>query len=232
MKSPEVERLFAELKFACDIRRPPDKARARQFRVGWEDATTRQRTYGQAVLSRLTWRNLGYRFGQHEGPRPLDAIDAIYQILAQAYSRLWVPRSYEDHLLHAYWRRVGGRLYVEVPIGAAGGLGDWPVGSTRRRLDGIRFLNAADSAIVRFAMPEVRARIESFAVELIEAKPSLNRGAMGQIIAGRDMFRRQYGVAAQRSVIVCGSTDGALAWACGQQGIDVEVVDVDTRLGR
>jgi hypothetical protein len=46
------------------------------------------------------------------------------------------------------------------------------------------------------------------------------------------MFRRQYGVAAQCSVIVCGSTDGALEWACRQQDIKVEIVGVNPQLGR
>jgi hypothetical protein len=81
-------------------------------------------------------------------------------------------------------------------------------------------------------MPEFRARVGSLAVELIEAKPSLNRAAIGQVVAGRDMFRRQYGVAAQCSVIVCGSTDGALEWACRLQDIKVEVVGVNPQLGR
>jgi hypothetical protein len=106
MKPAEVERLFAELKFACDIRRPPDNARARQFRAGWGDATVRHATYGEATLSRLTWRNLGYRFGHHSGTRSPDDIDAVYRILDQAYSRLWVPRSYEDH---SYKRRACDR---------------------------------------------------------------------------------------------------------------------------
>jgi hypothetical protein len=153
MKPAEIERLFAELKFTCDVRRPPDDARGRQFRAGWEDATVRREDYAEATLSRLTWRNLGYRFGEHEGPRPAEAIEALYRVLEQAYSRLWVPRSDEDHLLESYWRRVGGRVYVEVPIGAAGGPGDWPAGSTRRRLDAVRFSNAADPAIVVFPCP-------------------------------------------------------------------------------
>lgn len=114
MKPAEVEGLFAELKFACDVRRPPDDARARQFRTGWEDATVRHANYGEATLTRLTWRNLGYRFGEHQGLQRLEAIDAVYRILGAAYTWLWVPRSHEDHLLQKYWRRAGGRLYVEV----------------------------------------------------------------------------------------------------------------------
>jgi hypothetical protein len=61
-------------------------------------------------------------------------------------------------------------------------------------------------------------------VELIEAKPSLNRSAIGQVVAGRDMFRRDYGVGVQHSVVVCGSSDGALEWVCRTHDIKVEVV--------
>src|SRR6266849_4574696 len=95
MKRAEIERLFSELKFACDVRRPPDEARRRQFRAGWEDSTLRKAQYADATLSRLTWRNLGYRFGEHQGPQPVEAIDAIYRTLEQVYTRLWVPRSHE-----------------------------------------------------------------------------------------------------------------------------------------
>lgn len=223
MKPAEVERLFSELEFTRDARRPPDEARRRQFRVGWEDATIRPASYGHTTLGRLTWCNLGYGFGQHEGPRSAETIDAVYRILEQAYVRLWVPRSEEDHLLQQYWRRVGGRLYVEVPIGGVGGSGHWPIGSTRRRLDAIRLMDAPDPSIVRFSSREFRARVETSPIELIEAKPSLNRAAIGQVVAGRDMFPRDYGVGVQRSVVVCGSTDAALEWVCRKHDIEVEV---------
>src|SRR2546428_2873916 len=224
MKPAEVERLFAELKFDRDVRRPPDDRRRVQFRIGWENATVRQRTYSESMLSRLTWHNLGYRFGQRDGAQPIEAMDSVYRILAQAYGPLWVPRSHEDHLLQSYWRRARGRLYVEVPIGAAGGAGVWPTGSTRRRLDAVRFPKASDPAIVRFSSVEFRAHVGSPPVELIEAKPCLNRAAIGQVIAGRDMFRRDYGVEVHRSVVVCGASDGALEWVCSQHEIAVEVV--------
>lgn len=38
MKPFVVERLFTELNFKRDVRRPPDDARCVQFRAGWEDA--------------------------------------------------------------------------------------------------------------------------------------------------------------------------------------------------
>lgn len=47
--------------------------------------TVSQTQYAEPTLTRLTWRNLGYRFGQSEDPQPSDTLDAVYRILAQAY---------------------------------------------------------------------------------------------------------------------------------------------------
>lgn len=223
MKAAEIERRFAELDFDCDERRPPDDARRAQFRAGWEDATVRRRTYSTSSLRHLTWRNLGYRFGEAEGRQAVETIEAVYDVLAQRYETLWVPRSIEDHLLFAYWRRVGGRIYAEVPLGGPGGPGKWPSGCTRRRLDGVRFVGASDPAIVRYSAGEFRQWVSDADTELIEVKRWLNRLVIGQIIAGRDMFGREYGTDARRSVIICAESDTALEWVCQRHEIFVQI---------
>jgi len=202
VKSADIERLFVQLKFDRDDRLPPDAARRGQFRAGWEDATVRSQSYAETTLRRLTWRNLGYRFGESQGPCPAEVIHAVYDALAERYETSWVPRSTEDYLLRSYWQRVGGRLYVEVPIGGPGGPGQWPLGCTRRRLDGVRLSRVEDPAIVRFSTREFGERVRSADAELIEVKRCLNRPVIDQIIAGRDMFGREYDGGAQRSVIV------------------------------
>ena len=58
---------------------------------------------------------------------------------------------------------------------------------------------------------------------LIEAKRSLNRGVIGQAVAARQMFRRQYGVSPERVTVLCGRTDAALEWVCLKEAIHVEV---------
>jgi hypothetical protein len=219
-----IERLFPELKFDRDARFPPDEMRRGQFRAGWQDATTRGKQYGEEVLRRLTWHNLGYRFGQIEGPQTVDQIDAVYAFLAQRYGSLWVPRSSEDYLLHQYWQKVGGRIYVEVPIGGSDGPKEWAGGSSRRRLDGVRLPGADDPAIVRFSSEAFHERVQSEPVELIEVKRLLNRPVIGQVIAGRHIYTRQYGGTVVRSVVVCGQSDSALKSVCQEQDIVVEVV--------
>jgi hypothetical protein len=53
-------------------------------------------------------------------------------------------------------------------------------------------------------------------------KLSLNRTAIGQAIAGRRMFQRQYGVSPKRTTVLCRVSDSALAWVCEQENIEVE----------
>ena len=62
-------------------------------------------------------------------------------------------------------------------------------------------------------------------MEVIEVKSSLNRPVIGQAIAGRDLFERDYEPRTIEPVVVCGSGDPALEWVCRRNGIRVEIVD-------
>jgi hypothetical protein len=147
-------------------------------------------------------------------PQTVDQIDAVYACLAERYGNLWVPRSSEDYLLQGDWQRVGGRVYVEVPIGGSDGPKEWAGGSSRRRLDGVRLPGASDPAILRFSSEAFHQRVRSEPLELIEVKRSLNRPVIGQVIAGRHIYTRQYGGTVVRSVVVCGQSDSALKSVC------------------
>jgi hypothetical protein len=61
-------------------------------------------------------------------------------------------------------------------------------------------------------------------MEIIEVKRSLNRPVIGQVIAGRHIYTRQYGGTVVRSVVVCGQGDAALKSVCQELDIVVEVV--------
>ncbi len=111
-----------------------------------------------------------------------------------------------------------------MPIGGPGGPSEWSGDSSRRRLDGVRLPGATDPAIVRFSSEAFHQRVQSEPVELVEIKRSLNRAVIGQVIAGRHMYTRQYGGTVVRSVVVCGQSDSALKSVCQEQGIAIEVV--------
>lgn len=141
-------------------------------------------------------------------------------------STVWEPRTLEDHLLHGYWRNRGGKLYLEVPIGGAAGAGKWSNDSTTRRIDGV-CVGFGREVVVRYARErsqDFASEVEKGFVELIEVKAALNRTAIGQAIAARHMFTRQYGRSPNRVLILCQHSDSALEWVCAQENVDVEVM--------
>lgn len=69
-----------------------------------------------------------------------------------------------------------------------------------------------------FSQSQLRDIVEDCHVEVIEVKSSLNRPVIGQAIAGRDMFERDYEPRTIEPVVVCGSGDPALEWVAGETG--------------
>ena len=87
MTTSEVAEVLGRLRFERDDRDPPDERRRGRFKAGWEDATVRGEVYAEETLQRLTWHNLGYRFGSLLGHRSGDEITEAYEILADLYHR-------------------------------------------------------------------------------------------------------------------------------------------------
>lgn len=137
----------------------------------------------------------------------------------------WEPSSFEDRLIYAYWLDVGGRIYLEVPLGGAGG--DWPPASRLRRVDAVRLNDVApgEEDIVPFAgrAEEFGELAEEKDVELIEVKRTPHRGVFGQVVAGVTMFRRHYGIEVCRAVALCEIPDPAMIWVFEEHGIAVEL---------
>lgn len=135
-------------------------------------------------------------------------------------------RTVEDRLLEAYHSGVGGRLYKEVVIAWSRGAKDWPPAQTHFSIDAIRLSEPHhESQILHFAdyKQEVLDLVEGSSTELIEVKEKLNREVIGQVIAGRMLFRGDYRPSSIRSVIVCKETDTALEWVCEQLDIKVAI---------
>jgi hypothetical protein len=77
---------FAGFRYAEDERNPPTDAREREFRTGWDDATARGRDYTKRPLSRLRWRNFGYRLGKAFGPLLRVEIDEAFEFFAGRFA--------------------------------------------------------------------------------------------------------------------------------------------------
>jgi len=114
-------------------------------------------------------------------------------------------------------------MYLEVPIGLKNGNGEWPEGTKVRRIDAIRCFEGE----VRI-LPASKYTYKSFSedikgkhLELIEVKKYLNRLVIGQVIAGIDMFNREYAAKSIKGIILCQKGDPALEWVCKEHGIEV-----------
>jgi len=71
---------------------------------------------------------------------------------------------------------------------------------------------------------EFKELIKKYSIETIEVKKEINRTAIGQIIAGTDLFEKDYGIVPSRKVILCSVGDEALQWVCSKRGIAVEII--------
>ena len=148
------------------------------------------------------------------------------QLKGKKHKRLklkaWKPKTEEDKLLNKYWKKFGGKLLVEVPIGGSHTNLPWGHGSTTRRLDGV-IIKGDELGVYRcsYNRTELSNIFKDKNIEVIKVKRSINRTAIGQVLAGKTMFEQQYGIKNVKGVIVCDSGDSALEWVCKQHGIKV-----------
>ena len=148
----------------------------------------------------------------------------------QPFLMNWETKSKEDRLLARYYKTRPGMFLVEIPIGGRGNDLPWGDACTTRRLDAVRILGyRGGKGVYKHSFnKECLARLfENKNVEVIEVKQNLNRTAIGQVIAGRDMFEKQYMGRNVKMVIVCSKGDSALEWVCKKQKIKVVVLDKD-----
>jgi predicted HNH restriction endonuclease len=81
----EILAVLSTLEYEVDERARPDEMDddrfKGRFRSGWEHASRGERKYLRTTLKRLTWQNLGNRFGSQIGHRRSDAIDSVFERL-------------------------------------------------------------------------------------------------------------------------------------------------------
>ena len=85
MTKEEILSHLATLSYDHDARRSPDLARRAQFVIGWKDAAVRSQRYTEDTLKSLTWRNLGFRFGQRFGASSGEEIGQVWDVVASHY---------------------------------------------------------------------------------------------------------------------------------------------------
>ena len=159
-----------------------------------------------------------------------DSFEQAQELADEATQQLldghtWQPRPGEDQWLRRYLDELErpGRVYVEVPVGAA-------LGGKTRRIDAVRFPTLADEVRYFDADSFVRA-LTGGVCELIEVKRSLNRTVIGQLIVARELLQAEFDLAKDMEVrltALVAETDPPLEPICTRFGIRVVVVDGDT----
>jgi hypothetical protein len=122
----------------------------------------------------------------------------------------------EDEMLKHYRNIKGGDIIAEVRVATRSLDGvHLSVGQKDGRLYCWRDLGG--NTISR--RQEFLNMIQGHDIELIEVKPELNRRVMGQAIAGRDIFEKQYGVVPFRTLILFPKERGdpAVEWVCKEK---------------
>lgn len=109
------------------------------------------------------------------------------------------------------------------------GQGNWSKGTKVRRIDGIGFneLEEIPDGIYKINSPSEFTNLlkKVKTIDLIEIKTTLNRLVIGQVIAGIDMFKREYGNIHINPVIICSKSDLGMEWVCENRGIEVFIYE-------
>ena len=85
MTNKEILSHLTTISYDHDARRSPDLGRRAQFVIGWKDAVVRSQRYTEDTLKSLTWRNLGFRFGQRFGASSEEEIEQVWDVVASHY---------------------------------------------------------------------------------------------------------------------------------------------------
>ena len=135
----------------------------------------------------------------------------------------WIPRTVEDRLLKAYLEKTGGTLFLEVRVGGSAN----PLAS--RRIDGVLIPELETRAYPSgsYDSQQVSEAVEDRTVHLIEATRSLNRGVIGQVVAGSSLFARDFKPARIHPVALCGLGESDLEWACAENGVEAVVLPLE-----
>lgn len=144
----------------------------------------------------------------------------------------WEPVTFKEKIIFNYSLNSPGIFFLEVPIGSSA-YGIWPKKSKVRRLDAINIKNSNSGTEIYgkkfFSFYDFKKRVSNQSVELIEVKRKLNRFVIGQVIAGYDMFEREYNPQDIEMVILCVEADPAMEWVCKKRNIKVEIIDPNSQ---
>ena len=133
----------------------------------------------------------------------------------------WQPKTFEDHLLKRYLDDNPGRLFLEVPVSV---LSD---PKTARRIDGILIPGNTIDIYPQgsYLVQNLYKEFEGQVIHLLEAKSSLDRYVVGQVLVGESIFKCAFEPSEIINVVVCGGGNPDIECYCEENKIQVAIYD-------
>lgn len=128
----------------------------------------------------------------------------------------WSPTTFEDKLLYKYHQDHPGYLFLEVRVGGSDNT------LNARRIDGV-LIESADSIVYspgEYTDSQIDQMIRGNRIHLIEAKRTLNRNVIGQVLVGSALLTRSYQPASIKHVALCSSGETDLEWYCRENDVE------------
>lgn len=137
----------------------------------------------------------------------------------------WTPNTFEDQLLYKYLHENPGKLFLEVRVGGSEN------SLYARRIDGI-LVPDSESKVYHpneYTEKDLKQVINGRSIHLIEAKRTLNRNVIGQVIVGSSLFARVFNPSQIHHVALCSAGETDLEWFCQQHDVEVAIFPIQSR---
>lgn len=136
----------------------------------------------------------------------------------------WSPTTFEDRLLYKYLSKNPGKLFLEVRVGGSEDT------LNARRIDGVLVPNTESIVYPPgdYTEKDLKQALGGNHIHLIEAKRTLNRNVIGQVIVGSSLLYRKFEPSKIRHVALCSSGEPDLEWFCEQNGVEVALFPIQS----
>lgn len=128
---------------------------------------------------------------------------------------MWKPTTLEDHLLQAYFDEHPGTAYLELPVSV---LSD---SSRARKIDAVLISGEPEKVYApsEYSLDKAAEAIRGKPVRVIEAKYSLNRSVIGQVMVAKHLIERVMEPSEVVMDVVYAEDNADLKEFCEVQGI-------------
>lgn len=140
-------------------------------------------------------------------------------------SLAWSPTTFEDRLLNKYLNKNPGKLFLEVRVGGSEDT------LNARRIDGVLVPHSECKVYSPgdYTRKDFKQAIDGNNIHLIEAKRTLNRNVIGQVIVGSSLLTRNFEPSEINHIALCATGETDLEWFCKQNEVEVALFPIQSQ---